>query len=77
MGKIKNSVTEPSRDEQSQATNLPTHGVFVIEGEGDSAFWTRVGAAWAHRDGQGFNVTLSAVPLNGRLVLRTRKDRDD
>jgi hypothetical protein len=53
--------------------NRPTHNVFVVEGEGDSAFWTKVGAAWAHEDGKGFNVTLSCMPLNGRLTLREPK----
>lgn len=73
----RNPTTAPERDETSQGVNIPTHGAFVVEGEGDNAFWTRIGAAWAHRDGQGFNVSLSAVPLNGRLVLRVRKDRED
>ena len=59
----------------------PTHKVFVVEerGEGDDAdaFWTRVGSAWAHKDGKGFNVVLSALPVNGRLVLRTFTEDDD
>lgn len=54
--------------------NFPSHGVFVIEGEGEKAHWTKVGAAWPHQDGNGFNITLSAVPLSGRIVLRTRKE---
>jgi hypothetical protein len=53
--------------------NLPTHNAYVVEGEGDAAFWTRIGSAWAHSDGSGFNIALSAVPLTGRIVLRTRK----
>ena len=72
----RNPATAPERSDDTQAVNVPTHGAFVVEGEGDNAFWTRIGAAWAHRDGQGFNVSLSAVPLNGRLVLRVRKDRE-
>ena len=60
----------------------PTHKVFVVEdreGEGkdEDAFWTRVGSAWAHKDGKGFNVVLSALPVNGRLVLRTFTEDDD
>ena len=60
----------------------PSHKVFVVEdrkGEDDEgdAFWTRVGSAWAHKDGKGFNVVLSALPVNGRLVLRTFTDEDD
>ena len=59
----------------------PTHKVFVVEerGEGDDAdaFWTRVGSAWRHKDGKGFNVVLQALPMNGRLVLRDFADEDD
>jgi len=60
-----------SREQNNRA---PSHSVFVVEGEGDNAFWTRIGAAWLHQDGKGFNITLSALPLNGRLVVREPKD---
>ncbi len=53
--------------------NQTPHAVYVVEGEGDDAFWTKVGAAWQHQDGKGFNITLSALPLNGRLVVREPK----
>ncbi|MGE0677201.1 hypothetical protein [Pseudolabrys sp.] len=53
--------------------NRPSHSVFVVEGEGDSAYWTKVGSAWAHQDGEGFNVMLTALPVTGRLVLRVVK----
>jgi len=55
--------------ERSQAKRT-SHSVYVVEGQGDSAFWTRVGAAWQHDDGNGFNLTLTAVPMSGRLVVR-------
>ena len=58
------------------SSNMPSHKVYVVEGEGDEAFWTRVGSAWAHKDGKGFNVTLSALPTNGRLVLRVPTEDD-
>jgi hypothetical protein len=54
--------------------NLPSHGVFVVEGEGEKAYWTRIGCAWAHKDGDGFNVQIAAIPLTGRLVIRARKE---
>jgi hypothetical protein len=44
--------------------NQTPHAVYVVEGEGDSAFWTKIGAAWLHQDGKGFNIQLSCVPLN-------------
>ncbi|MEP9356876.1 hypothetical protein ABLE93_25430 [Xanthobacter sp. KR7-65] len=58
--------TQPSR---------PTHEVYVVEGEGEQAFWTRVGAAWSHQDSDGFNVQLSCMPVDGRLVIRRRKEQ--
>jgi hypothetical protein len=58
---------------RNEKTQRP-HGVFVVEGDGnDKAYWTRVGAAWAHDDGKGFNIQLSCFPVNGRLVIREPK----
>jgi hypothetical protein len=58
-----------TRNQKNQAP----HAVFVVEGDGDTAFWTKIGAAWAHQDGKGFNIQLSCMPLNGRLVVREPK----
>lgn len=57
---------------RNQSNNRP-HGVYIVEGEGDNAFWTRVGAAWPHEDRDGFNITLKALPVNGKLVIRKPK----
>jgi hypothetical protein len=57
--------------------NQAPHQVFVVEGEGDNAFWTKIGAAWQHQDGKGFNITLTCLPLNGRLVVREPKAEAD
>ena len=55
-------------------SGLPSHKVFVVEdrseGEENDAFWTRVGSAWPHKDGKGLNIVLTALPIDGRLVLR-------
>jgi hypothetical protein len=31
--------------------------------------WTKIGVAFAHHDGPGFNIELRAFPRNGRLVV--------
>jgi hypothetical protein len=57
-------------------TSRPTHRVYaVIKREGrDKAHWTEIGAAWSHSDGDGFNLRLNYLPLNGaELVLRKPK----
>ena len=46
---------------RNERTQRP-HAVYVVEGEGDKAFWTKIGAAWAHDDGKGFNIQLSCFP---------------
>jgi len=53
----------------------PTHEAFVVTGEGENAFWTKIGAAWQHEDGKGFNVDLIAYPVGGRLVVREVKKK--
>lgn len=32
--------------------------------------WMRIGSAWPNKDGKGFTVQLSALPVNGTVVLR-------
>lgn len=59
------------------ANSRPSHTVYVVEGEGENAFWTKVGAAWQHADGEGLNLTLTALPLSGRLVIRPPKGQDE
>ncbi|MBN9074564.1 MAG: hypothetical protein J0H34_23755 [Rhizobiales bacterium] len=68
MAKTKEAAPAPK--------NHPSHGVYVVEGEGEKAFWTKVGAAWAHSDSEGFNVTLTALPINGRIVIRSRREKE-
>ena len=31
--------------------------------------WTRIGVAFPHKDGTGFNIQLRAFPIDGRIVL--------
>ena len=49
----------------------PTHYAYQVrDREGSKSFWARIGAAWAHADGKGFNLQIEAVPLDGRITLR-------
>lgn len=60
--------------EDNQQKSKPTHEAFAVRnfeknGEKD-AFWSKVGVAWQHKDGKGFDVVLDALPVTGRIVLR-------
>lgn len=58
--------------------NRPSHALFMVEGEKDNAIWTEIGALWKHAQGDGFNLSLKALPLakDARLVILPRKAKD-
>ena len=58
------ALTTPPTYLAYHVTN-PTAGA---QGEA-CAGWTRVGAAWLHHDGMGFDVVLEVMPLDGRFIL--------
>jgi hypothetical protein len=41
--------------------------------DGQTAIWTRIGAAWPHGSGSGFTIQLDVLPLDGRVVLTEPK----
>lgn len=57
------------------AGEAPSHSVYLVEGDKENAFWTKIGSAWLHKDGDGFNVQMTAIPLTGRIVIRKRKPK--
>ena len=60
-------MTESAHSSSKAPTLIAYH---VRDGSQDKGFWTRIGAAWPHKDGKGFNVQLEVVPLDGRISLR-------
>lgn len=59
-------------------SKAPSHIVYQVrDREGKKGFWTRIGSAWAHGDGKGFNVQLEVVPLDGRITLRVASEKKD
>lgn len=66
------------------STSKPALRAFTVikRGEGQDDFWLPIGAAFAHQNGDGFNVILQALPIpNGdgtcKIVLRPPKDGED
>jgi hypothetical protein len=56
------------------ANQQPTYQAYtVVKREGADDFWLNIGAAFMHQDGDGFNVVLQALPINGKIVLRPPK----
>ena len=58
---------------QAQLTTLTYLNVFIVEeyesnGKAGKR-WTKIGAAFPHKDGIGFSIELKAFPVDGRLVV--------
>jgi hypothetical protein len=54
----------------------PTHGVYVVQGDGDNGRWIKIGAAWQNKDGKGMNIILDALPLSNKVVVREFLEKD-
>lgn len=63
--------------EQVQDKGPDYFAYHVRSGDKGKTYWTRLGAAWAHKDGKGFSIDLEVMPVsgfNGRIVVRAPAD---
>ena len=60
---------------EAPSSNAPTHIAYQVRDSKGKGFWTRIGAAWQHKDGKGFNIQLDCVPLDGSITLRIASDK--
>ena len=58
----------------TQTLNAPDYLAWHVTQKGEKAFWSKVGAAWKHKDGRGYTLQLETCPINGRIVLRQPLD---
>jgi hypothetical protein len=59
----------------------PTHNAFTVRkykvnGEHRSQY-TKIGAAWQHGDGKGYDVVLECLPVDGRVSLRLNEPKSE
>lgn len=63
-----------NRDDKNQ----PSFEVFSVkDGPEKKSFFNRIGTAFRHKDGEGHTISLNALPVNDKIVLRTPKERLD
>jgi hypothetical protein len=68
-------MSEADRIDHSK--KQPSHIAYQVrDGKENDSFWTRIGVAWATKDGKGFTIQLNALPLDGRIVLREPESRE-
>ncbi|MFZ4541265.1 MAG: hypothetical protein ACOYNL_05565 [Rickettsiales bacterium] len=59
-----------TQESETNTGNAPTHVAYQVKDGAQKSHWTRIGAAWAHKDGKGFSVQLDSLPIDGRSALR-------
>jgi hypothetical protein len=59
------------KQEAAPTKNYPSHGVFVVEGEGDRAYWIKIGCAcWTDIKQLSADDQEATAMLDGILKLR-------
>ncbi len=69
--------TQPKRRRAMSAQQPSYRAYTVIKREGQDDFWLAIGAAFMHQDGDGYNIVLQALPIDGKIVLRLPKGEDN
>lgn len=59
-------TTQASTTATAPELKAPDFIAWHVSNRGEKAFWTKVGAAWFHRDRKGLSLQLEVVPINGR-----------
>lgn len=63
---------------QSAPGKSPTLIAYAAREGKDKTRFTRIGAAWPHKSGNGgFNIEIDIMPLNGRIVLFPADQKKD
>lgn len=62
----------------SDVTRFNAYTVREFERNGETdRDWMRIGVAFPHDDGKGFNLALHAVPVDGKVVLRLHEPKEE
>lgn len=64
-------------NQTSTPSKAPSHVAYHVRDGKDKGYFTKIGAAWPHKDGSGFNIQLEIMPLDGRITLRVATEKKD
>ena len=72
------TTTQNNQTQNPNKGSAPTHIAYTVRNYGDGKSQrTRIGAVWPHKDGQGFGLTLEAMPFDGRIEIRPFQEKKD
>jgi hypothetical protein len=70
-----------TKQTQTPPSETTRFDVFTVEEYGTAgekqSNWMRIGVAFPHKDGKGFQIQLQAFPVNGKLVLRKHESKPE
>ena len=62
----------------SQTPTKPSHRVYALQKGAEKSRWTEIGALWPHKDGKGFSMKLSNLPIDGSdISIRVIEPKQD
>jgi hypothetical protein len=71
---------EPQKQEYQMSENTeskrPTHTIYKVLGDGETAKWIKVGVAFPHKDRKGLALKFDGIPVEGRIALRNNRKQD-
>ena len=70
-------TTEQPAPEPQEAKPTYLNALVGREGKDGKAYFTKIGAAFPAKNGDGWNLVLDALPIDGRIFLRTPSDKSD
>ena len=78
MSKQSNKKPAPAKSSEPSKARMIAYAVrnYTHNGE-EKSDWTNIGVAFLHQDGKGLNVTLHALPVDGKIVLRDYEPKDE
>ncbi|GAB4182358.1 MAG: hypothetical protein Tsb002_03530 [Wenzhouxiangellaceae bacterium] len=69
------AVNIPAENVPAQSGRKPDFIAYQVQqGQDGQAYFNKIGAAWQHKDGEGYELDLAAVPVDGRISLRTLRE---
>ena len=64
-----------SEQENKSAGQKPDYIAYsVLERKRSDPYWHKLGAVWPHKDGEGYDMRLASLPLDGRVTLREQRE---
>jgi hypothetical protein len=52
----------------------PSHALYQVS-DGAKPQWTKIGAAWLDKTGEGFTIKLEAFPASGHIAMRPMRGK--